>query len=119
MGAVTQLSPLGMPGPAYGSGPTLTACTPSSGPTAGGTAVTLTGSGLADATGVTFDGDPATDVTAVDDQTVTCKTPAHATGAVYVVVSTPDGDGTLTSGFTYQRAGGVVAVMAAWAGSRR
>jgi hypothetical protein len=61
---------------------------PSHGPKAGGTVVTVFGSGLSGVTSVTFDGVPATDVTpAADGLSVTCITPAHASGAVTVAVA--------------------------------
>ena len=54
-------------------------------------AVTITGTGFTGTTGVTFGGTPATGVTVVDDTTITATTPAHAPGAVDVVVTTPAG----------------------------
>lgn len=51
--------------------------TPSAGPITGGTSVTITGYGFTGASGVTFDGIPATSVVVVDDETITCDTPAH------------------------------------------
>lgn len=74
---------------------------PSSGPASGGTGVTLTGSGFTGATGITFGGIAATSVNVVDSNTVTAVTPAHATGAVDVVITTPSGNGTKANGYTY------------------
>ncbi|WP_162257712.1 IPT/TIG domain-containing protein [Agromyces sp. Root81] len=75
----------------YLPGPALTALDPDLGPIAGGTPVTITGSGLAGATAVTIDGVsvPFTPVSATE---ITFTTPAHAAGAVDVVVTTPAGD---------------------------
>ncbi|KQZ08882.1 hypothetical protein ASD23_11075 [Agromyces sp. Root1464] len=70
--------------------PALTALTPDSGPVAGGTIVSITGTGLADATGVTIDGGSVT-FTQVSDTEITFTTPAHAVGPVDVVVTTPGG----------------------------
>ena len=81
--------------------PDVTSCTPDSGSTAGGTAVTIAGANFTGATGVTFGGDAATSVSVVSDISITCVTPAHAAGAVDVVVTTSAGSGTLTNGFTY------------------
>lgn len=81
--------------------PTVTSCTPDSGSTAGGTPVTIAGQYFTGATGVTFGGDAATSVSVVSDTEITCVTPAHAAGAVDVVVTTSAGSGTLTNGFTY------------------
>ncbi|PJJ71104.1 IPT/TIG domain-containing protein [Diaminobutyricimonas aerilata] len=66
--------------------PALTGITPTSGPTIGGTAVTITGTGFTGATGVTFGGVPASSVVVVDDSTVTALTPARPAGPTVVVV---------------------------------
>ena len=83
------------------SGITLTTVSPSSGPASGGTGVTLTGTGLTSATSVTFGGTAASSVNVVNSTTVTAVTPAHATGAVDVVITTSSGSATLTNGYTY------------------
>jgi hypothetical protein len=84
------------------SAPTLTSASPNIGSASGGLGVTLSGFGLSGATDVTFDGIAATSVNVVNSTTVTAVTPAHAAGAVNVVVTTPSGTATLVSGFTYQ-----------------
>jgi len=89
------------PAPSGAVLPTLTSILPSDGAASGGTGVTLTGTDLLGATAVTFDGTAATSVNVVNATTVTAVTPAHAAGAVDVVVTTPLGDGTLTGGYTY------------------
>jgi len=100
-----------------GAAPTVTGISPASGSPAGGTTVTLTGSNLANATGVSFDGVPGTSVTVVSATQVTVVTPAHAAGAVDVVVSTPAGMVRVAGGFTYAYAvgqplqGGVIATL--------
>lgn len=93
-----------------GSGPTLTSVSPSSGPTAGGTDVTLTGSGFVSGLTVTFGGSAATNVVIVSSTTITCRTPAHAAGAVDVTATLPAGAGsaTLQGGYTYVAPGGCV-----------
>jgi hypothetical protein len=83
------------------AGVTLTTVSPSSGAASGGTGVTLTGTGLNGTTGVTFDGTAATSVNVVIVTTVTAVTPAHAAGAVDVVITTPSGSATDTNGYTY------------------
>ena len=83
------------------AGVTLTSVSPSSGAASGGTGVTLTGIGLTGATGITFGGTAATSVNVVNSTTVTAVTPAHATGAVDVVITTPGGSATKTNGYTY------------------
>lgn len=75
---------------------------PNAGPTAGGTNVTIRGSGfLADAT-VTIGGAPATNVTIVDEGTIGATTPGGAEGAADVVVTNTDATtSTLPGGFVY------------------
>jgi hypothetical protein len=65
-----------------------------SGPTAGGTSVTIIGSYLEGADAVSFGGVPATSFR-VDsiNGTIDAVTPPHASGVVAVVVSGPDGSG--------------------------
>ncbi|WP_081609260.1 putative Ig domain-containing protein [Pseudomonas sp. CBZ-4] len=84
-----------------GGTPTLTSLTPNSGSTAGGTSVTLTGTNLTGATGVSFGGALASGFTVNSATSITATTPAHAAGAVNVVVTTPGGTATLTNGYTY------------------
>jgi hypothetical protein len=50
---------------------------------------------------VTFGGTTATAIVVVSDTRITCNVPAHAAGAVNVVVTAPGGAGTLTNGVTY------------------
>lgn len=84
--------------------PELTSVSPSSGAIAGGTSITLTGTGFTGATGVTVGGSAATAVTVVSDTEVTCTTPMHSAGAVDVVITTAAGSDTLAGGFTYSAA---------------
>ncbi|MGX5668953.1 Ig-like domain-containing protein, partial [Rhizobium daejeonense] len=98
--------------------PTLTAISPTSGLTTGGTSVTITGTNLTDATAVTIGGTAATGFTVNSATSITATTPAHAAGSVDVVVTTPGGSATLTGGFTYAApnppvAGAVSATVAA------
>jgi hypothetical protein len=72
--------------------PVVGSLDPSEGPETGGTTVTITGSGFTGATGVTFDGVVGTDFVIVDDSTITVTSPAHAPGAVDVIVVDPAGD---------------------------
>ncbi|MFP7759632.1 IPT/TIG domain-containing protein, partial [Marisediminicola sp. LYQ85] len=65
---------------------------PDSGPEAGGTEVTITGTGFTGATGVTFDGVEGTDFEVVSDTEITVTSPAGTAGIADVVVSTPDAD---------------------------
>ena len=74
---------------------------PAIGVLAGGTAVTITGTGFITPTTVTFDGILATSVVVVNDTTITCITPAHVAGAVDVIVITPFDSATKINAFTY------------------
>jgi len=74
---------------------------PSSGPQAGGTAVTITGEGLIGSTGVTFGGTAGTSFSVVSDAQLNVTTPAKAAGAANVVVANPRGNVTVTNGFTF------------------
>ena len=83
------------------SAPTITSISPNSGSINGGTAVTITGTNFVAGATVTFGGTAATNVTVVSSTSITATTPAHAAGAVNVVVTDSGGSGTLTNGFTY------------------
>ena len=87
--------------------PTVSSIASSSGPATGGTAVTITGTGFQSGATVTFGGTAATNVTVVSSTSITATTPAHAAGAVNVVVSDSGGSGTLTNGFTYTATMGI------------
>jgi len=84
-----------------GAAPTFSHISPTSGPAAGGTVVTLTGSGFTGATSVSFGGVPGTSVTVVSAGQITAVTPAHAAGVVDVTVHTPAGMVRLAGDFTY------------------
>jgi cytochrome c peroxidase len=81
--------------------PTITSISPTSGNTGGGTSVSISGTGFAQGATVTFGGVPATNVSS-SETSIFATTPAHAVGAVNVVVTNPNGT-TVTSvnGFTY------------------
>ena len=82
--------------------PTVTAINPTSGTSGGGTPVTITGTGFLAGATVTFGGTAATGVTVVSSTSITATTPAHAAGAVNVVVTNTDAQsGTRTNGYTY------------------
>ena len=85
----------------YVVAPTVSGVAPSSGPVAGGTAVTITGTNFAAGATVTFGGTAATSVVVVSSTTVTATTPAHAAGAVAVAVTANGQSGSLLNGFTY------------------
>jgi formylglycine-generating enzyme required for sulfatase activity len=74
---------------------------PSSGPYAGGTAITITGQSLAGTTAVTVGGVPATNVVVVSPTTVTAVTPPGSVGAADVVLSGAKGNVSVPGGFRY------------------
>ena len=84
----------------YAPAPTITSISPAAGPTSGGTAVTITGSGFTGATKVWFDGAPGPTFTVLSDTEIQTVTPT-GDGAVDVEVTTPGGTATVSSGFTY------------------
>ncbi|MET7688111.1 IPT/TIG domain-containing protein [Streptomyces sp. NPDC005483] len=71
--------------------PSVTGLSPTQGPVAGGTTVTLTGTGFTGATAVRFDGTAATSFTVNSATQITAVSPAHATGAAAITVTTPGG----------------------------
>ncbi|HKO55082.1 MAG TPA: phospholipase D-like domain-containing protein [Thermoanaerobaculia bacterium] len=101
--------------------PTVTAISPGSGSTSGGTAVTITGSSFQAGATVTIGGAAATGVNVASGSAITATTPAHAAGAADVVVRNPDNQtGTLPGGFTYGAppAAGEIVLYASEAGVR-
>ncbi|MEQ1892209.1 MAG: IPT/TIG domain-containing protein, partial [Planctomycetota bacterium] len=120
-GTLTALTPLGVPGARvavrvanengsaqlpqgfrYRELPTLTVVAPTQGPEAGGTSVTLRGSGFdMNALTVLFDGAAASALQVLSEDTLTCVTPPGARGAVAVLVRGVDGSATLTDAFVY------------------
>ena len=82
--------------------PTVTSVSPSSGPVAGGTAVTITGTNFAAGAAVTFGTTSATNVVVVNNTTITATTPAGSAGTATVTVTNSGGqNGSLASAFTY------------------
>jgi hypothetical protein len=89
--------------------PTISTVTPASGPLAGGTAVTITGTNLTSAATATIGGKALVALTVTEPDTITGTTPAgDAAGAVDVVVSDAGGTATLAGGFTYEEDGGPI-----------
>jgi len=82
---------------------TVTSVAPTAGTIAGGSSVTINGSGFVSGASVTFGGAAATNVVVVSSIKITARTPAHALGAVNVTVTNTDtSTKTLLSGYTYQ-----------------
>lgn len=89
---------LGLTAPA--PAPAVTAVSPASGTTSGGTSVTITGTNLNGATDVAFGGTPATGVTCTGTS-CTATSPAHAARSVDGRVTTPVGTSPNTSADDY------------------
>jgi hypothetical protein len=81
--------------------PTVTGVSPNTGSTAGGTAVTITGTNFAAGATVTFGTAAATNVVVVGATQITATTPAGTAGAVTVTVTVSGQSGSLASGYTY------------------
>jgi hypothetical protein len=81
--------------------PAIASVTPNTGPAAGGTSVTISGSNFTGATAVEFDGVAATGVVVNSASSITCTAPAGTAGPADVEVTTPNGTDTLVGGFTY------------------
>ena len=88
----------GAPNPA----PTVSAISPATGTTAGGTAVTITGTGFLAGATVKLGGTSATGVNVVSGTSITATAPGHSAGSVSVVVTNTDSQNdTLTNGYSY------------------
>ncbi|MHB8417786.1 MAG: IPT/TIG domain-containing protein [Myxococcales bacterium] len=86
----------------YFAKPAVTSLSPASGPSSGGTAVTLKGSGfLGEQPAVSIGGQAAASVAVVDDQTLSLVTPPGGVGPADVLVQDAHGSATLPSGFVY------------------
>jgi IPT/TIG domain/FG-GAP repeat len=92
---------------AYEFKPTVTALSPNTGPSAGGTGVTVTGAGFglgSEATVFKFGSTPATSVNCVSSMECTLVSPAHAAGKVSVkaTVNKVNSATTKAAHFTYE-----------------
>jgi hypothetical protein len=81
--------------------PTLVSISPTSGSTAGGTTVTVTGTNFASGASLTIGGVAATGVTVSGPTSLRAVTGARAAGAADVVVTVGTQSATLSRGFTY------------------
>jgi hypothetical protein len=95
----------------YQVGPTASSIDLLTGPIAGGTTITISGTDFISGATVSVSGSVCTSPTFIDSMTLTCVTPAHAAGVVSVVVTNPDSQtSTLASAFAYQAAPTVTSV---------
>lgn len=69
--------------------PVVTGVSPTSGSTAGGTVVAISGSGFTGATAVSFGGTPAASFAVFSDGSINATSPAHAAGTVDITVTGP------------------------------
>jgi hypothetical protein len=92
-------------GASVAAAPAVTGITPTSGPTAGGTAVAITGTDLSDVTAVDFGTTPATSFFFVSADYISATSPP-GTGTVNVTVTTPSGTSAASTAneFTYTAA---------------
>jgi IPT/TIG domain len=104
-------SACGVTGPDVEAPPTVTSIVPTSGPSTGGTSVTVHGTDLAGATSVSFGTTPATDVVVDSAGQLTAVAPA-GTGVTDVTVTTPFGTSATTPAdqYTYTNAPTVTSV---------
>jgi hypothetical protein len=88
--------------PTSAAAPVVTGASPSLGPTAGGTLLTIVGSNFQAGAMVSVGGVAAIGEAVFGSTMITATTGAHAAGTVNVVVTNPGGQSaTLTGGFTY------------------
>jgi hypothetical protein len=78
-------------GPGFVPAPRLTRISTRSGPTSGGTSITITGTGFTGATGVSFGASAAASFTVNSDNSITAVSPAAPAGTVDVTVTTAGG----------------------------
>ncbi|MER7755498.1 IPT/TIG domain-containing protein [Kitasatospora sp. NPDC097643] len=90
----------------YVDAPTVTTVLPGSGPTSGGTAVTVTGTSLSSTQSVTVGGQPAPFVV-ISDTVVTAVTPPGTAGTADVTVTNTAGSATAVGAFTYLAGPGI------------
>jgi uncharacterized protein (TIGR03437 family) len=91
--------------------PTVTSVTPSTGPVAGGTTVTITGTNLQQPETVTFGGVASLNYQSVNSNTITATVPAGtAAGPVSVVVTTAVGSNAPNTLYTYVAAPNITSI---------
>lgn len=81
--------------------PFITLISPSTGTTAGGTPITISGTGFTGATGATLDGAPIASFNVVSDTTATGVTPSGSIGSASIVITRPGSTGSANGLFTY------------------
>jgi hypothetical protein len=89
----------------FGPVPAVLSVSPATGPVAGGTVVTITGTGFTGATAVKFDTADATSYTVNSATQITATAPAGSAGTIDVRVTTPGGTSPATSADVYTYTG--------------
>jgi hypothetical protein len=95
------------------SAPTVVSLNVTSGPAAGGTSVTVTGTNFMTGAEVVFGDSPATSVTVVSSTEITCDTPAGSGEVSVTVINTDALSGTLDDAWTWIGSSTLVASTAA------
>jgi hypothetical protein len=100
------------------TGPTVTSVSPASGPTGGGTTVTITGTNLAGATQVNFGSVPATAFTVLSPTSISATAPGGRASTVDITVVTPYGTSPVTGAdqYTYVGTAPTVSAVSPWSG---
>ena len=83
---------------------TVTNVSPASGPAAGGSVVTITGTNFQSGATVSFGGTNSTAVTVISSSQINAMAPAHSAGAVSITVSSGGSSATWAGTFTYTSA---------------
>ena len=97
-----QLSNKGTVGVTIYPVPTIASISRTSGPTTGGTQVTITGTGFSTVSSIKFGTTPATGVTVRSETQLVAIAPAHAAGTVGISVTTPGGTSATTPADLYK-----------------
>jgi large repetitive protein len=99
------------------SAPTVTAVSPSSGAAAGGTSVTISGSGFSGATAVKFGGVAATTFAVGSSSSITATAPAGTAGSTVDITVTGPGGTSATGAADHFTYGGVITHISVTSGS--
>lgn len=82
----------------------VTSVSPTSGPTTGGTKLTITGTGFQSGAKVTLGGSAASNVIVAGSTSITATAPPHAAGTVNLTVTNPNGQSaTSVNAYTYRK----------------
>ncbi len=88
----------------YQAPPAISTITPDGGAIAGGSLISISGTGFYLGATVTIDGSYCTSPNVISSTAMTCVTPGHTAGAVNVIVTNTDMQASVPQGYTYQAA---------------